>query len=104
MKVIIPILNFLGLIASVFGVISKFILPASFPTIILISAIICVLEAIINYLFGELNGFQIDITAIVIGVIVALVFHFDLRNSICVAICIKHIVINILPWILIFKG
>lgn len=104
MKALIPILNFAGLIASVFGLISKLILPAAFPTIIFISAMICVLEVVMNYCFGELNGFQTDILAVVIGAIVALVFHFDMRNSICAAICIKHIAINILPWILIFRG
>ncbi len=104
MQVLIPVLNFAGLLAPVFGLISKIILPASFSTIILIVAIICIIEVIINYSFGGLNGFQMDITAVVVGIIAALVFHFDIRNSICVAICIKYIAINILAGIMIFFG
>ena len=99
---LLTITNILTIPASIIGIISYFVFPASFPLIVLVCACICILHSILNVLFGGQNNLATEIITILIGVAVAYFFHFNMRNSICVAICVAELLFSVIPFLFLF--
>jgi hypothetical protein len=88
--VLVGILCFAGIICFFTG----------HETITYFCAAFSILHSFLNVVFGEQNGFGTEILTIIVGVIVAVVFHLDMLGVVAVAICIGSVAILIVPLVL----
>lgn len=101
-----PLAKFIGTlstISSVIGLIYFFINP----TVTIICGIISIINSIIQVLFSDQNSLTTETLTIFISIIVALIIHKPIFQTVCFALCIGDVLFLLLGWIhliIIFKN
>jgi hypothetical protein len=97
MKKFVETMGTIELFVVIAGIICFF---TGHETITYFCAAFSILHSFLNVVFGEQNGFGTEILTIIVGVIVAVVFHLDMLGVVAVAICIGSVAILIVPLVL----
>ena len=84
-------LSAITLICAILGIIFTFINPI----VSIICASICIIHSICNVIFGDQNNLSSEIMTVIGAVIIALIFDFNILNTICFFICLAEFILRI---------
>lgn len=82
-------------LSSIVGIVGFFFSP----TITIVCAAISLINSIIQVIWGDQTNIGTEIATIFVGIIIALIFHLPIINTIAIALCIVEAIIGILGYI-----
>ena len=91
------ILGFIITLTSILGIIFFFINPV----ITIVCAVLSILNSVIQIFAGQQNNFTTELITGIIAVIIAFIAKISYINTICIALCIGDVLMNIMGLIFI---